>query len=357
MRIMKQMACAALAAACVIGFPGCGKDKDKSSSSSDSSKGYSAPKVAEGAIAAIAVRRVEDTSLASLCKQYGLEMGELLKNAPGGSKSEQDLIKELELDKAKIEWIAVTVDAVSAEKAEKGEPDFGVAIASSLDLDKVVAVVEKKNKGKNEIKKETIANVPAYVVIKDEKPEAFLANLDKQLILVARTSAGLEKLVALYRDGKGASADFGSFALGANDILHVKAVKVGENLKTAGVLPMAGAMVGQSIPDGDKIVAGLGTAEIALGASDDGKDIKLNVSVETATDADAENIRKTVKEMLEPFAEMMKTGAEKDPDAKLLSDILASVKVAGEGKTAALSASVAADPALKALGDKAKELK
>ena len=247
MKMIKLMACAALAVACAVGFTGCG------------SKDYSKPKVAEGAIAALVARPMENTSLAPLCKQYGLGMTDLMKQVP--DKDAQEIIKELALDKAQTKWIAVTFDAVSAEKIEKGEPDFAVAAATSVDLDKIVAFAEQKKNSK--FKKATIADVPAYISLKDEKEDGFMANLDKQLVLIANSSAGLEKLIALYRDGKGASADFGSFALGANDVIRLKVAKVGENVKKALPDPEMLKMVNGVVPDGDKIVQGLGAVELA----------------------------------------------------------------------------------------------
>ena len=346
MKMMKQMACAALVAAVAVGITGCG---DKNASTA----GGLQPKVAEGAIAALVARPMENTSLAPLCKQYGLCVTDLMKQAP--DKDAQEIIKELGLDKADNKWVAVTFDALSAEKIEKAEPDFAVAIATSVDLDKAVAYAQSKEKQKFD--KATIAGVPAYVAKQGEKAEAYMANLDKQLILVANTSAGLEKLIALYRDGKGASADFGSFALGANDVIRLKVAKVGENVKKALPDPEMLKMVNGVIPDGDKIVQGLGAVELAFGASDDGKNIKLDLSLDTAADADAEKLVTFAKTGLMALTAQMKEGAEKDADAKAAYEALQAVKIEAKGKVATLAASTAADPALKALADKAKELK
>ena len=343
MKMMKQMACAALAAAVAVGITGCG---DKTSST-----GSFQPKVAEGAIAALVARPMENTSLAPLCKQYGLCVTDLMKQAP--DKDAQEIIKELGLDKAENKWVAVTLFPVSAEKLE--DPDFSVAIATSVDLDKAVAYAQSKEKQK--IDKATIAGVPAYVAIDGDKPKAYMANLDKQLILVASTSAGLEKLIALYRDGKGASADFGSFALGANDVIRLKVAKVGENVKKALPDPEMLKMVNSVVPDGDKIVLGMGAVELAFGASDDGKNIKLDLSLDTAASADADKLVTFAKTGLMAFTAQMKEGAEKDADAKAAYEALQAVKIEAKGKVATLAASTAADAALKALGDKAKELK
>ena len=342
MKMIKQMACAALAAACVAGISGCGSSSD-----------YSKPKVAEGAIAATVVRPVEDTSIAQLCKQYGLGLSDLMKKVP--DEDFQEVAKELELEKAKHKWIAFSFSDVSVEKIEKGEPDFAMAIATTVDLDKVIAVVEKKLKdGKRdeEIKKTTVADVPAYEFVKNKKPDGFAANLDKQLILFANTQAGLEKQIALYRDGKGASADFGSFALGANDILRTKAMKVGENVKKNLPSPDALQMVNNFVPDGDKIVLGMGAVELALGAV--GKDVKLDLAVETAADADADKLVTLAKTGLMPLTAQMQKAADKDADAKLAYEALQGVKVEAKGKVASLSAVAPAEPILKLISEKIK---
>ena len=342
MKLMKLMACAALAAACVAGISGCGSSKD-----------YSKPKVAEGALAAIVVRPVEDTSLAQLCKQYGLGLGDLMKKVP--DEKFQEVAKELELEKAKHKWIALTLLDVSAEKIEKGDPDFAMAIATSVDLDKVIAVAEKQIKDEkkdDEIKKITVADVPAYEFVSKKKSDGFAANLDKQLILVANTQAGLEKQIALYRDGKGASAEFSSFGLSANDIIRVKVAKVGENVKKSLPSPDALQMVNSFVPDGDKIVLGLGAVELALGAAD--KDVKLDLTVETAADADADKLVTLVKTGLLPLTAQMQKAAEKDAEAKFMYDTLQGVKVEAKGKVASLAAVAPAEPILKLVSEKIK---
>ena len=342
MKLMKLMACAALAAACVAGISGCGSSKD-----------YSKPKVAEGALAAIVVRPVEDTSLAQLCKQYGLGLGDLMKKVP--DEKFQEVAKELELEKAKHKWIAMTLLDVSAEKIEKGDPDFAMAIATSVDLDKVIAVAEKQIKDEKKddaIKKITVADVPAYEFVSKKKSDGFAANLDKQLILVANTQAGLEKQIALYRDGKGASAEFSSFGLSANDIIRVKVAKVGENVKKSLPSPDALQMVNSFVPDGDKIVLGLGAVELALGAAD--KDVKLDLTVETAADADADKLVTLVKTGLLPLTAQMQKAAEKDAEAKFMYDTLQGVKVEAKGKVASLAAVAPAEPILKLVSEKIK---
>ena len=356
MKMMKQMACAALAAALAAGISGC---------DSKSAKDYSSPKVAEGAILALAGRSAEDTSLAPILKKYKLDSGlaseENLKQMPAEMK---DLVKELELDKAEFKWTALTVGDMSG--AMKGDvPEVAVALATTLNLDKAVAACEKKLKeekdeGKPEFKKEMVAGVSAYSInskdlkVGEKAVVPFVASLDGQLILAASSKAVLEKQIALYRDGKGASADFASFALGANDMLRIKLAKVGENVKKSIPDPAMLQELNGFVPDADKLVLGLGAVELALSASADGKDVKLDLAVETASDADATKLATLVQSSMAPLTMMVKDA--KDDGMKLAAGVLKSVKVEGKGKVASLSAACPADDLIKFVSEQKKNL-
>ena len=229
-------------------------------------------------------------------------------------------------------------------------------LATTLNLDKAVAACEKKLKeekdeGKPEFKKEMVAGVSAYSInskefkVGEKAVVPFVASLDGQLILAASSKAVLEKQIALYRDGKGASADFGSFALGANDMLRIKLAKVGENVKKSIPDPAMLQELNGFVPDADKLVLGLGAVELALSASADGKDAKLDLAVETASDADADKLRTLAKSGLMPLTAMVK--GSKDDGMKLAAGVLQAAKIAGEGKVANLSVAYAADDLIK----------
>jgi hypothetical protein len=329
MKMIKLMACAALAAACAVGFTGCG------------SKDYSTPKVAEGAVCALAMRSPAKTSLSPLIEKYKLnDYKAAVEQLPADAK---DLFNELELEKVDTKWVLVTV---GGEIAMGKIPDVAIVVATTLDLDKVVAAAEKDKDKNVEFKKKDVAGVPAYeIVAKGEEVVPCVASLDGKLIIGASSAAVLEKQIALYRDGKGASADFSSFGLSANDILRVTAVKAGETVKKA--LPdqsMLQAVTGM-IPDGDKLVLGLGVIELT--ATTDEKDVKLGLSVETASDADADKLRTVAKTGLMGLTAQLKEGADKDTDTKMAYEALQSAKVEGEGKIAKLSITFSAELPIK----------
>ena len=355
--MMKHVAYAALAAACIAGIAGCGQKKAKE---------YAGPKIGEGTTVALACRNAETTSLAPLAKKYkfGSLTADNMSKLPDEAK---EIIKELGLDKTPAKWMAVTVGDVSAAVKGESAPEVTVALAMALDLDKTIAVCEKKLKEEKKddevsFKKTTVAGAPAYEIhAKDSKMGGkavvpCVASLDGQLVLAAMSADALAKQIALYRDGKGESKEFGAFALGANDLFRAKAVKVGEAVKKN--LPSADAlkMINGVVPDGDKIVLGLGTLEVVAGASADGKNATLDVSLETATPEDADKLTTFAKTGLMTLTAAMKQSAAKDADAKTAYGVLQGVKIVGEGKMAKLAAATPAEPLFKMASEKAKEL-
>ena len=188
MRIIKKFAYAAVAVACAVGIAGCDQKKAKE---------YAGPKVAEGAIVAIAGRSAETTSLAPLVKQYKLDgiSPDKMSQLPGDAK---DFIKEIGLDKADAKWFAVTVGDLSV-LAKDGVPEFAVSMVATLNLDATIAAVDKKCKEKKEdvsFNKTTIAGVPAYEIVskKDEKVVPCVAALEGQLIIGASSTSALRPL-------------------------------------------------------------------------------------------------------------------------------------------------------------------
>lgn len=348
MRIIKKFAYAAVAVACAAGIAGCDQK----------TKEYAGPKVAEGAVVALAGRKADATSLAPLVKQYKLDgviSPEKMEQLPDKVKG---LVKELEIDKLDVKWTAASVGDLSVV-AKDAVPEIGIAMAVTLDLDKFVAAVDKKCKEEKEdvsFNKTTISGVQAYEIVskKNKGVVPCVASLDGKLVLFASSADGLAKQIALYRDGKGESKDFGAFALGANDLIRVKAVKVGENVKKS--IPDQKMLEGLKdlLPDGDKLVLGLGSVDLALSASADGKDVKLDLAVETASDADATKLATLVQSSMAPLTMMVKDA--KDDGMKLAAGVLKSVKVEGKGKVASLSAACPADDLIKYVSEQEKNL-
>ena len=135
-------------------------------------------------------------------------------------------------------------------------------------------------------------------------------------------------------------------------MLRIKLAKVGENVKKSIPDPAMLQELNGFVPDADKLVLGLGTVELALSASADGKDAKLDLTVETASDADADKLRTLAKSGLMPLTAMVK--GSKDDGMKLAAGVLQAAKIAGEGKVANLSVAYAADDLIKFVSEQKK---
>ena len=86
-------------------------------------------------------------------------------------------------------------------------------------------------------------------------------------------------------------------------------------------------------------------------------DVWMRVTDALQGDADSDKLVTFSKTGIMALTAQMKEGAAKDADAKMAYEALQAIKIENKGKTATLSAATAADPALKALADKAKALK
>ncbi len=363
MKIGKQLACGVLAVACAVGFIGCGsKDKDSSKKEStvDVSKlDASRPKVADGFFLAAMVRAPESTPLKALCEKHGLTVSDLLKKIPDQAQSN---VQMLGLDKATYNWGSVSL---GSEFGEDKTPDFAVAIAANLDLDKLIADLQKLDQGepeKTECKKTTIAGVPAYEISDKNAPKVCVASLDGKLILVGSSSSILEKQLFLYCGGAGENSDFASFGQDGNVVVCVKASKVGANLKKM-LPPSAFEKIGSElpIPGGKELVEGLGAVEVTFAASGDGKDIKLDMSVGTATVADSYTLASLAKNGLEMHKMDLEMKARNDADAKVVYNLLQVAKVETKAdandKVAKLSVTAPAELIFDIIRNKVNELR
>ena len=340
MKLIKLMAYAALATVCTVGFAGCSKkDASEEPQKVDVSKlDASRPKVAEGFFLAGMLRAPESTPLEPLCRKYGLTFSQLISNL---IKDAPEDVQTLGLDKAMYNWVSVSL---GGEFGEGKTPDFAVAIATNLDLDKFVAEDQKSNEGKpdkNEYTKTTIAGVPAYEVTDKGMPvKLFMASLGGKLIVIGSSSSILEKQLFLYCGGKGEKSDFSTFGQDGNVVACVKASKVGDNLKKM-LPPQKFEEIAKGIPDGEKLVSGLGAVEVALAALNDGQNVKLDITAETASVGDA---RKLI-DLVEAFGEQAKNAANQgDNGAKMVFDILRASKVGAVDNVANLSVEMPAEP-------------
>lgn len=313
---------------------GCGGGSEK----------YAAPKVAEGAFMAVGFnqRQFDKIQAAALGEKGESLAKKAWEDAP---KEIVEVIKAAGLENAKARWGVLSMGALALKEDMelKAAPEVAMAIAVDIDIEKAVAAVrEQQKKAKNEdvtIVDSTVAGVKAWKVVDKAgefaklKAEPCFTALDGKLFLAASTLAALEKQIALYRDGKGASSAFNGFTLADGDLFRLKLLDIGSIVKKSVPNPEETLkMLSMFVPNVDKIVLGLGTLDFsATTTADNGAAIKLTLG--TASEKDADQLRTLAKTGLMPLTAQLQESAKKDADAKTQLALVEGLKIAGaEGK-------------------------
>ena len=308
------------------------------------SEQYAAPKVAEGAIMALEFNQQQFDKIQAAA--LGEKGDSLTKTAwEEAPKELVDVIKAAGLENAKARWGVVSMGeiALKEDMELKAAPEAAIAIAVDIDIEKVVAAIREQQKKEKDddvaLVDATVAGVKAWKVVDKEgefakaKAEPCFTALDGKLFLAASTLAALEKQVALYRDGKGASSAFAGFSLADGDLLRLKVLDIGAIVKKSVPNPEeALKMLSAFVPNGDKIVLGLGTLDFsATTTADNGTALKLTLG--TASEKDADQLRTLAKTGLMGLTAQLQEAAKEDADAKMQLALVEGLKIAGaDGK-------------------------
>ncbi len=297
--------------------------------------GYS-PKVADGAALAIGFNQQQITAVQErLLGEKAKEVSSsLMKSVP---EELADVIKKAGLEDAKVRWGVVSVGEpkMTKEMDLDGVPEVMVAVSLDIDIEKAVAAFREQLKKEDgeEIKETAVAGVKAWVVsdkdLEKQKVSPSFTALDGKLFLGASTTASLEKLVLLYRDGKGQSAAFSSFALPADSLVRLVVTDIGARVKKA--IPDTEEtlkIVSQFVPNGDKMVLALGTLDFSATSAKDGG-VALKLALKTGSEKDADQLRTLAKTGLMPITAQMKEAAKEDADSKVYAELLEALKIAG----------------------------
>lgn len=302
---------------------------------SEKMAGYS-PKVVDGAALAIGFNQEQITAMQErlLGEKAKEASASLMKNAP---EEISDVIKKAGLEDAKVRWGVVTVgEPKLKEDMDLDEvPEVMVAISLDIDIEKVVAAFREQLKKEDgeELKETTVAGVKAWVAsnndLKNQKVSPTFTALNGKLFLAASTTASLEKLVLLYRDGKGQSAAFSSFALPADSLLRLVITDIGARVKKAIPYPEKTLkIVSQFVPNGDKMILALGALDFSATSAKDGG-VALKLTLKTGSEKDADLLRTLAKTGLMPLTVQMQEAAKEDADSKVYAELLEALKIAG----------------------------
>ena len=291
MKILKIAAVAGLVAA----LTGCGGDSAsdkpaaKSGAAPTAAAKSCAPAIPENALASLAFVANGSESLKPIlsavekCFKQGMDIG--LGAAGEDAAEAKAFMEKAGIGDANVDWAVVSVLSANIEE---GDVEVAAAIACSVDLDKVVAAVNEmsqKEEQKDVFKSAEVGGMKAYKVSKDEDVpcDVFALSLEGKVAIVANSEAGAQKMIALYKEGKGADKSFGGFT--SADFIRLYIPDLGgviaQNPAASGNL----AAVDMMIPEGSRMIKAFKAVDFALAASDK-VEAKISVVAGGANDAD-----------------------------------------------------------------------
>lgn len=314
---------------------------------------FDKPKVADGAVVAIAVGDVWNGKLVPALKKVGLSSNLLLKQFPGDV---QELLAKAGLEKIEPRWSVLSVGGLKGVVDGK-VPRVAFAMAFPHDLPRIVSAVEEEAKKEEaQFKQVTVADVPAWEIHCDDFKSGdttvvpCIASLDGQVLLVTSSTSVMEQQIALYRDGKDESRDFADFTVTPDDILKVSVAKVGDSIRESMGDSLENlTLLDEMIPDGDKMLLGIGTAQVSLSAASD-SEVNLAIALKMSSEEDADKVRTLAKTGLMAATAQVKKNLKNcrdaDEAATTIFESLRKVKIGGENASAELVLSVPAEPIL-----------
>lgn len=349
MKFVKLAAIAAIAAS----VAGCGKDdgaKDAKAASNASAPAAAAeapagkpvrvhsPKILSNAELAVQFRASDAPALKPFRELFKALVNLAVAEDKSGADELKSFLAASGLSGADVKWGLVTVGGVRLADIEKegAVPEIAVAVSLTHDLVRIIDAVKADNKEKAPQFVEFDADgVKAWKIFDKEmltdNVTPVVASLDGTLLLAASDAAVLRRLVALYRDGRGESAAFAKMASASNDeVVRAFIPSVGKLVKDAfDGSEDALSIVDMMVPDGSKLLLGLGELNYALSAS--GGSVVSSTELVTASDDDADTIRTLLKTAIMPLKANLKESTDKED--QLAYSAIKDIKVGGEGKT------------------------
>ena len=229
----------------------------------------------------------------------------------------REFADEVGLRNVKAGWAVLSVGDVEFEfkngnPEPKCVPEMAVAIAANIDLEKVVAFLKRKmaedKTNDAAVEEKQLAGERAWQIVPTTeaavkkaaamKLSPCFTSLDGQLVLLASTTAALEKQVLLYRKGMGEGRLLRDFRPANGDLVCLGVKDIGAFVKKCLPNPEEQmAPIKAVIPNGDKIFLGLGDATVRLSETPAGN-ISFSLKVAAASAEDADTLRSLLKMMV-----------------------------------------------------------
>lgn len=377
--VVKMFGVASLAAALAFGCskggdkPSDAKDKDakveaKSEAKSEAkaeakpaAKSFAAAKPAVLAESSGALA-FYDMSKGPLASAYA-KARKLSESSTDSSDAALKFVKDAGLDKLDTRWMVFSVGEIqSAEKF----PQMCFAISGKYDVSKFAEALKKSIAESNDKDTKLVdgefAGVKGWKLESKEEELAkngivpCFASLDGELALIATSEKTLEGAIKLYRDGAGANGAFKSLETAGNGIVRVVVPEVGKLVgKLAKPEELKGMEKSLELPNAQQVLTGLKTVSAELSAEK--ANVKLELKVAAASEADAKALEGLYNKSVKPMLELFKMGMAEDKDAKAYVEVLNTIALKVQGAELSLSASAPISLIEKAIDDAAKAAK
>ena len=281
-------------------------------------------------------------------EKWKLAFGEFKKDPFGQlDVNSRKFLRENGLYDVNMRWGVFSMDAFSIVKGEiRAQKGLSLAIAGNFDLEKIVKGVHEKSLrplcDNVDFEVMTVAGEKAWRVrlldtkmakeFKETGMDPCMASLDGQLVLVAQSPEVLAQLIRLYRHGEGKGDVLGDFPVGT-DLMRVFVSDVGRCVQESAGDKLQ--QLNETIPNGDKIVAGLKTLAVDVKASPEGKLQRISIILDAASEQDADVLRTFAKAGLTVLRAQMaekksRVNVEDRPFSLQVMKILEGVTINGE---------------------------
>lgn len=226
----------------------------------------------------------------------------------------REFVDAVGLRNAKSDWAVLSVGDIEFQFTNgtpepKYVPEMSVAVASDIDMEKVAAYARQKfaedKSNDTAIAEVQVAGEKAWQIVPTTEEakqdlaklnlDPCFASLDGKLVLLATTKAVLEKQILLYRKGQGEGKLLCDFKPGTGDIACFAMKDIGALAKKCVKDPERDLkQLKAFIPNGDKMVFGLGDTIVRLSEKPNGN-ISFSMKLFAATAEDADAIRSMLK--------------------------------------------------------------
>lgn len=322
------------------------------------------PRVLKGTTLAMAVADVKGGPFQSVSDQMQKMFENLQKNAKDAEAANQ-FLKQAGLEEPKVRWGVLTVGEIG--DVSKEMPEINYAVSFDHDAERIFKALQetlaKEKDAGISIKTLQVAGRKAWQLDGenfkgtpgDIRP--YLTSIDGKILLASSCEAGLKHLIDLYVSGQGADEAWSDFKVSPANPFKIRTMPLGQIVAAAGkeANDNLGAL-DALVPDGAKLVRGLGMLTAGLRASEDGKKGVVELSLGTAKDEDADTLVTLAKTGLMTLTASLQEAAKTDAESKDALDVVKTIKLNHTGALVKLELSFPLDLVCKSLEDALKDM-